>query len=64
MPISFIYWLILFLWAFFACWNSWPVETSYSTGTIFRLGGMLFIQFALFVLIGIKVFGSPVKRDA
>jgi hypothetical protein len=43
------------LWLFFGVWRNradanWPAW-----------GGGLLVEFALFVLIGLRVFGSPVK---
>ncbi len=51
------YWLVLFLWIIFGAWRerispnpNWPVWA-----------GWAFVQLILFVLIGLRSFGSPVK---
>ncbi len=51
------YWLILFVWIIVGFWRerisptpNWPAW-----------GGWAIVQLVLFVLIGLRVFGSPVK---
>lgn len=55
MPISFIYWLVMFLWVLIGA--GWGY---YRTRDWSMLPGSL-LEFILFFLIGLAVFGSPVK---
>jgi hypothetical protein len=56
MPLGIWFYLILFLWAVFGAWWGWA-DASQRVG---RLGGMLLPWLALLIL-GISVFGSPIK---
>lgn len=56
MSLSFLYWLLMVLWFVFGAIFVWPFGYSYGF-----VGGNL-ILFALLVLLGLQVFGSPIKR--
>lgn len=56
MTYSLLYWILMLFWLVFGLWSSYPVA-----GTPWRpqmIGGTL-LQFVLFVLIGVKLFGAP-----
>lgn len=55
MPISFIYWLCMFLWLVFGL--GWNYYTDRNLGAL--PGGILL--FIMMLLIGLQLFGSPVK---
>lgn len=56
MSLSFLYWLLMVLWFVFGAIFVWPFGYSYGF-----VGGNL-ILFVLLVLLGLQVFGSPIKR--
>jgi len=62
MSISFIYWFLLLLWLLFGFVILWPSPTAAGSFVWLPLGGNLLL-FTLFVLIGLKVFGSPIKKE-
>lgn len=58
MPAGYIFWLVMLLWAIFGvgalvAWNTPYARWGY--------GGFGLLQFILFVLIGLKLFGSAIK---
>lgn len=57
MTKAFWYWLLMFFWLIFGVWTAWP---SVEAERYAPLGGSLLL-FALLTLVGLKVFGSPVK---
>lgn len=57
MPIAYIFWMLMILWAIFGVGYPFVVETP---NRRIVAGGNLLI-FILFVLLGIQVFGSAIK---
>jgi len=56
MTFALCYWILMLLWLIFGVWSNWPV----AGGNRFGLGNTLLL-FILFVLLGWKVFGAPLK---
>jgi len=55
MSFQLLFWVLMLFWLVFGLWSNWPV-----TGNAFKpLGGTLLL-FILLVILGWKVFGSPV----
>lgn len=57
MPIAYIFWMLMILWAIFGLGYPFIVETPNRRITV---GGNLLL-FVLIVLLGLQVFGSAVK---
>lgn len=57
MSLAIWFWIILVLWILFGAWYGWSVPAAERAG---RLGGVI-IPLVLFILLGWKVFGSPVS---
>jgi len=55
MTLDVWYWLLMAIWLFFGIWRN------RANADYFGWGGGLFIEFVLFIVIGVRVFGSPVK---
>lgn len=62
MTIGVIYWMLLIIWFVFGLWTGgWAVPAASSpTNRLVGWGGNLLLL-VLFVLIGLKVFGSPIR---
>lgn len=58
MSIGFIFWLIILLWFVFGIAGNWPASNE--PRAWFPLGGN-FLLFVLLVLLGIGIFGWPIK---
>ena len=56
MTIGFIFWLFMLLWLVFGVWRGWQAPPP----SPFAWGGDLLI-FLLFLLLGIQVFGWPIR---
>lgn len=54
MTLELIYWLLMFLWLIFGAWQAMPPRNDPG----WRWG---LIPFILFVVIGLRLFGSPIK---
>lgn len=59
MRIGFLFWFLLLLWLIFGFWVYWPKEPGLVHFS--PLGGSLLI-FILFVLLGWRCFGEPIKE--
>jgi hypothetical protein len=58
MSFQLLYWVLMLLWLVFGLWSNWPAAGAGSNA--FRpLGGTLML-FILLVILGWRVFGSPV----
>ena len=57
MSYALAYWILIFLWLIFGLWSNWPVQ-----GNGFRTIGGNILQFILFVLIGLQIFGKPIHQ--
>lgn len=57
MTISFIYWFLMLVWVLFSGW--WGYRTD-AAGRYPVWGSGLLI-FLLFLLIGLRIFGDPIK---
>ena len=58
MSFQLLYWVLMLLWLVLGLWAGWPPAGS--PGPAFRpLGGTLLL-FILLVILGWRVFGSPV----
>lgn len=55
MTLSLLYWIVMLLWVLIGGWLSLPPR---SDGSIAKWG---IIPFILFVIIGLKLFGSPIQ---
>lgn len=61
MNLGIWYWLLMALWLLFGLIFFWPA--SYGSVVVwYPLGGNLLL-FILLLILGIQVFGSPVKRS-
>jgi hypothetical protein len=54
MTLAFWYWLFMVLWLIFGAWMAMPPRSDVG----WRWG---LIPFILFVIIGLKLFGSPIQ---
>lgn len=54
MPLSVLYWILMLLWLVFGAWRAFPPRSD--TGWMWGI-----IPFLLFILIGLKLFGSPIQ---
>ena len=60
MTLAIWFWLAMALWLIFGLWREKVIVTGTAQQPyIYRVGGHL-LEFVLFVVIGWKVFGSPV----
>jgi hypothetical protein len=50
MPIGLAFWILMLMWLVFGMWNAWPNH--------YVVGGNLLL-FILLLLLGWKVFGTP-----
>jgi hypothetical protein len=50
MPLGLAFWILMLLWLVFGLWHAWP--------NYYGLGGNLLL-FILLLLLGWKVFGTP-----
>ena len=57
MTFALAYWILMFIWLIFGFWSNWPIGPN----NRFVLGGTV-LQFILFVLIGLQLFGEPIHR--
>ncbi len=57
MPIAIFYWITLFLWLLAALWWGTSAEPTYR----YHVGVWGVVLFLLFLLIGMKLFGAPIK---
>ena len=57
MPLSILFWVLMILWLVFGLWNGYVPGQPYP----YRLAVGNFLLFILFVIVGWKVFGSPVQ---
>jgi hypothetical protein len=57
MTLSFIYWLLMFLWVLFSLWWGWRSDAA-GRPTVAGSGLLLFL---LFLILGLKLFGQPIK---
>ena len=57
MSYSLAYWICIFIWLLLGLWSNWPV-----TGNGARVIGGTLLQFVLFVLIGLAIFGKPLHQ--
>ncbi len=55
MTLEVWFWLLMALWLIFGVWRN-RADANWAAW-----GGGLFLEFVLLVLIGLRVFGSPVK---
>jgi hypothetical protein len=55
MSFAFIYWFILLCWILFGSYQTWSAPAPSRWG----FGGSL-IQFILYVIIGLRLFGFPI----
>lgn len=55
MKLSFLYWLLMFLWLLSGAW------VGYRPGDRFSWGGWALVLFLLFLMIGLKLFGAPIQ---
>lgn len=53
MTFALLYWVLMLFWLIFGLWSSWPVA-----GNFHPFGNTLLL-FILLLLLGWKVFGSP-----
>jgi hypothetical protein len=56
MPLSVWYWVCIFLWIVFGCWSGYVSPVPDRPRTI----GFSVLVFLLFLIIGLRLFGSPV----
>ena len=57
MPLSILFWVLMILWLVLGSWAGYVPGQPYP----FRTFGANFLLFLLFVIVGWKVFGSPVQ---
>lgn len=57
LTIGFLFWLFMVLWLVFGVWRGWSTGTPPSP---FTWGGDILL-FVLFLLLGIQVFGWPIR---
>ncbi len=58
MSVSFVFWLVMFLWLIFGFFFFWPIETA---GLVaWRPIGGNVLLFILLFLLGWKVYGFPI----
>lgn len=60
MEKSTLYWLFIILWIVFGLIAYWPIDSSVAPRRWGLVGYNLFIL-VLFILIGLKLFGEPIK---
>lgn len=60
MPIGFVFWLLVLLWLLFGVYWTWPQDQSGGPRAFGPLGGNLLL-FILLLLLGIAVFGWPIR---
>jgi len=59
MSFQLLYWVLMLLWLVFGLWSGWPAPGTVGATAFRPLGGTLLL-FILLVILGWKVFGSPV----
>ena len=47
----------MFLWLIFGFWSNWPIQ-----GNGYRVIGGTILQFVLFLIIGLALFGKPLHQ--
>lgn len=57
MPLSLAYWILMFIWLLSGIW--WG--TSAAPETRLHIGTWSLVLFLLFLVIGLRVFGAPIK---
>jgi hypothetical protein len=57
MTLSVLYWVLMLLWLLFSLWSDYTPNQPYP----FRRGAWSFMTFILLLILGWRVFGSPVK---
>jgi len=57
MPLSILFWVLMILWFVLSIWAGYIPGQPYP----YRAVGGNFLLFILFVILGWKVFGSPVQ---
>ena len=55
MSLGLLYWILMLLWLVFSLWAGYPYTTH-----IRPFGGSMFL-FVLLLIIGWKIFGSPIS---
>jgi hypothetical protein len=57
MTLSFLYWLLMLLWLLFSGWWGWRTDAA-GRSSVWGSGVLLFL---LFLILGLKLFGFPIK---
>lgn len=63
MSLRLLFWLLMLLWLIFGFFVYWPASTPSGTVVFLPLGNHL-IHFALFFVVGWKVFGFPIDEGS
>lgn len=56
MTLSFCYWLMMLLWVLFSFWWGWRTDPAGRPS----VAGSGLLLFLLFLIIGLRLFGSPI----
>lgn len=61
MTYSLAYWILMLIWFVFGIYTNWPSAPAGQRPNFGPVGGTL-LQFILFVLIGLQIFGKPIHQ--
>lgn len=60
MTLTFVFWFFMLCWLVFGFFWTWPSQPAPSAPVWYPFGGSMLI-FILFFLLGLQVFGWPIK---
>jgi hypothetical protein len=58
MTFAILYWILMLFWLVFGLWSNWPAPGA--PNTAFRPLGGTVLLFVLLLILGWRVFGTPV----
>jgi len=57
MTLGLLYWILMLFWLIFGLWNGYAPGQPFT----FRSWGGTLLEFILFLIVGWRVFGSPIQ---